>query len=397
MMTHITTILQMVAQSFLHTWPYLLLTIPLAVAVQMTGAARYIKKALNASPFIAIMLATLLGAFSPFCSCGVIPVIASLLIGGVPLGPVMSFWIASPSMDVEVFFLSVAALNWDLAVWRMTATLLLSFSAGLITHLLMDKGWLGKNILRSQTAPTRSSWGEHLIRWGQTTWTGMSDGLRTLLPQAVPIPAMQTACCDSTTNVDSDFPPAVAQPVACGCRATMLPAQESVEAEPAACGTCQTQAAETAGACGSGCGCGTQSASQSKRLVQETLKAVTMVVKFMTLAFFLNAVIALYVPEAWIAGLVGKNHPFAVLNAALIGIPAYTSNLTALPMIGGLLGQGMNPGAALAFLIAGPTTTLPAMAAVWGLTTRRVFALYVGFSFFGALLVGTLYNLLAIL
>ena len=63
--------------------------------------------------------------------------------------------------------------------------------------------------------------------------------------------------------------------------------------------------------------------------------------------------------------------------AALLGVPIYTSNLAALPMVGGLLAQGMNPAAALAFLVAGPTTTIPAMAAVWGLVSRRVFALYV--------------------
>jgi uncharacterized protein len=30
-------------ESFLHIWPYLVVTIPLAVAVQMSGAAKYIK------------------------------------------------------------------------------------------------------------------------------------------------------------------------------------------------------------------------------------------------------------------------------------------------------------------------------------------------------------------
>jgi hypothetical protein len=62
-------------------------------------------------------------------------------------------------------------------------------------------------------------------------------------------------------------------------------------------------------------------------------------------------------------------------------------------MISGLLAQGLNPGAALAFLIAGPTTTLPAMAAVWGLTTRRVFFLYLSFVLVGALVFGYFYNL----
>ncbi len=41
-------------------------------------------------------------------------------------------------------------------------------------------------------------------------------------------------------------------------------------------------------------------------------------------------------------------------------------------MVSGLLTQGMSPAAALAFLIAGPTTTLPAMAAVWSLVPHRM-------------------------
>ena len=58
-----------------------------------------------------------------------------------------------------------------------------------------------------------------------------------------------------------------------------------------------------------------------------------------------------------------------------------------------LLAQGMNPAAALAFLISGPITTLPAMAAVRGLTTRRVFALYVAFALIGAVVAGYAYSL----
>ena len=120
-----------------------------------------------------------------------------------------------------------------------------------------------------------------------------------------------------------------------------------------------------------------------------------MVIKFMALAFFLEALITLYIPSEWIAGLAGHQNPFAILTAALIGVPVYTSNLAALPMVSGLLTQGMNPAAGLAFLIAGPTTTLPAMAAVWGLATRRVFALYVSFSLIGAVVLGYIYSLVS--
>lgn len=121
-----------------------------------------------------------------------------------------------------------------------------------------------------------------------------------------------------------------------------------------------------------------------------------MVIKFMALAFFLEALIILYVPQEWITSALGQKNPLAITFAAILGVPTYTSSLTALPMISGLLTQGMNPAAALAFLIAGPTTTLPAMAAVWPLVARRVFGLYVTYCLAGAVLTGYFYRLAAI-
>jgi uncharacterized membrane protein YraQ (UPF0718 family) len=57
----------------------------------------------------------------------------------------------------------------------------------------------------------------------------------------------------------------------------------------------------------------------------------------------------------------------------------------------------MNPAAALAFLVAGPVTTLPAMAAVWPLVVSRVFVLYVSFALAGAVLIGYIYSIVTAL
>ena len=156
-MSHITAILDYIVDSFIHIWPYLLITIPIAVAVQMSGAAKYINRAFTARPLIAIVLATAVGAFSPLCSCSVVPVVAAMLIGGVPLAPVMSFWLASPSMDPEIFFLTVSSLGWELAIWRLAATLSLSLGGGYVTQLLVQRDWLGANFLRmNQSTQTRT-------------------------------------------------------------------------------------------------------------------------------------------------------------------------------------------------------------------------------------------------
>lgn len=368
-------IIQFMLNAFLHVWPYLLITIPLAVAVQMSGASKYIQRAFAAQPMVAIFLATAVGAFSPFCSCGVIPVVATLLIGGVPLAPVMSFWIASPSMDPEVFFLSVATIGWELAVWRLAATLVLSLSAGFITHFIIQQGWLDTEILRSRKPTSVQSYRALLNQ----SWQRLK---RYLTPSPVlgfaagnTALATETACCDSSAEISltDSWQPAAVNPMpasgcgSSGCSSTVTPATES--------------------------SCSLKPPSFRQRLLDETWSASLMVAKFMALAFFLEALIILYIPSEWIAGLLGQQNQWAILMAALIGVPVYTTELTALPMVSGLLAQGMNPGAALAFLIAGPTTTLPAMAAVWGLTTRRVFFLYISFVLFGAIVFGYLYSL----
>lgn len=382
MLDQIVAIARLMVDSFFHIWPYLLVTIPLAVAVQMTGAAKHIDRAFKARPVVAIFLATAVGAFSPFCSCGVVPVVAALLIGGVPLAPVMSFWIASPSMDPEAFFLSVATLGWELAVWRLAATLVLSLSAGLLTHLVVRQGWLGQQIMRArQTPPARPAWERLRSGWRQ---------LRLAVSGVFSLTALRSV------RILSSHTPLAPEVACCGTMGTgsQVPHQLTAAPAPLPASSCSLDGGP-AGCAGSAEGglCSVEPASFWRRLFLETWSATWMVAKFMVLAFFLSALIQLYVPEDWVAGVLGSQNRWAIPLAALLGVPAYTSTLTALPMMSGLLAQGMAPSATLSFLIAGPTTTLPAMAAVWGLASRRVFALYVSFSLVGAVVLGYLYHL----
>jgi len=101
-----------------------------------------------------------------------------------------------------------------------------------------------------------------------------------------------------------------------------------------------------------------------------------------------------YVPQETIAGVLGGGSALAVPIAALVGLPLYMNEMGALPVVSGLLKSGMQPGAAIAFLVAGPVTTVPAMAAVWGVVRPRVFFLYVGVGLVGAVLLGLLTNML---
>jgi uncharacterized membrane protein YraQ (UPF0718 family) len=112
----------------------------------------------------------------------------------------------------------------------------------------------------------------------------------------------------------------------------------------------------------------------------------------MGVAFLLEAMILRYVPQGLIASRLGAQSAWSVPLATLIGIPMYTTNLTSLGLVSGLLQRGMSGGAALAFLIGGAVTTLPAMSAVYGIVRWRVFGLYLGFCISGALLSGFLFQ-----
>jgi uncharacterized membrane protein YraQ (UPF0718 family) len=62
-------------------------------------------------------------------------------------------------------------------------------------------------------------------------------------------------------------------------------------------------------------------------------------------------------------------------KATAIGIPVYTPGVGAISVLEGSLSSGMSRGAALAFLVAGPVTTTPAMTAVFVLVMRQTFAI----------------------
>ncbi len=369
MINHILSIAQYIYESFLHTWPYLLITIPIAVAVKMSGASKYIHRAFTAQPVMAIILATIVGAFSPLCSCSVIPVVAALLIGGVPLAPVMSFWLASPSMDPEIFFLSVSTLGMELAIWRLAATLIMSLCGGFITLFLGKRGWLGTKILRGERSTKVRTISELLKGTWQYAMTSFGTALALKSQTRMNISGGAIALSQEPSVIESGS--------SCGCATCSNGDNDAGEA-------LQTNLKDIA-----------QETKSTfwKKLALETWAAITMVMKFMVMAWFLGALIKLFVPETWITSTLGEDNPWVIITAAILGIPVYTSNLTAMPLVGGLLGQGMHPAAALAFLIAGPTTTLPAMSAVWGLVNRKVFALYICISLLGAILLGYIYGL----
>lgn len=67
------------------------------------------------------------------------------------------------------------------------------------------------------------------------------------------------------------------------------------------------------------------------------------------------------IPSQWIAAAVGGNSLFANFFASFAGAFMYFATLTEVPILQGLIGNGMGKGPALALLLSGPALSLPNM------------------------------------
>ncbi|HEY0847948.1 MAG TPA: permease [Noviherbaspirillum sp.] len=129
--------------------PWLALSVLVAAYAKASRADSLVARAFTGSPARMIVLASLFGALSPFCSCGVVPIIACLLGAGVPLAPVMAFWMSSPLMDPNMFIVTAASLGMEFAVIKTIAAIVMGLMSGAATHWLASRG-LFSQVLRSE-------------------------------------------------------------------------------------------------------------------------------------------------------------------------------------------------------------------------------------------------------
>mgnify|MGYP000583780327 CR=1 FL=1 len=118
-------------------------------------------------------------------------------------------------------------------------------------------------------------------------------------------------------------------------------------------------------------------------------------IKWLTLAYVIEALMLHYIPADMIAGVLGGDGIMPILLGALVGAPAYLNGYAAVPLVAALLAQGMTQGAAMSFVIAGGVSCIPAAIAVWALVKPRVFMAYLGFALIGAMIAGLAWQAVA--
>lgn len=100
------------------------------------------------------------------------------------------------------------------------------------------------------------------------------------------------------------------------------------------------------------------------------------------------------IPKDWIYTLVGGNSLFSNFFASITGAFMYFATLTEIPILQGLINNGMGKGPALALLLAGPALSLPNMLVIRGVIGTQKTIVYVTLVIIMATISGLIYGTL---
>ncbi|MDF1736859.1 MAG: permease [Minwuia sp.] len=142
-------VLVFVGRSLVAVAPLVIPGILLAAWIMASGAGDSIARLFAGRMVQVIILASAIGAITPVCGVTVLPLMAGLLAAGVPLAPVMAFWLSSPITDPAMLALTAATLGPEFAVGKTLAAFALGIWGGAITATLTRRHWATSPLRRN--------------------------------------------------------------------------------------------------------------------------------------------------------------------------------------------------------------------------------------------------------
>lgn len=106
-------------------------TATLAFYVKQTLSFARLRKGFARHPGLGgNIIAAFLGAATPFCTCTAVPLFLGMLEAEVPLGPAVSFLLASPTINLGAVILLLVVFGWRITLFYASACLLAAVIIG---------------------------------------------------------------------------------------------------------------------------------------------------------------------------------------------------------------------------------------------------------------------------
>jgi uncharacterized membrane protein YraQ (UPF0718 family) len=336
----------------------------IAVFVSQASVMKYLGARANKA--LAYGVASVSGGILAVCSCTVLPLFAGISRMGAGLGPATTFLYAGPAVNVLAIVLTARVLGPELGIARALGAVIFAVVIGLLMHLIFRREELEKAAAQAALPEPEvrrplwqnavffaamvailvfANWGRPTVesgawfaiwsaKWQLTAFFGLAlgltlvawFGLRWWLVALVAVPT--------------------------GAAAAVLPGHPEIAVTVAVVGLSWV-IGRTPGELEDWLDA---SWGFAKQILPLLLAGVA--VAGLLLGRPGNEGL---IPSEWVSGAVGGNSLWANLFAAVAGAFMYFATLTEVPILQGLVGNGMGKGPALALLLAGPALSLPNM------------------------------------
>lgn len=367
----------------------------IAVFVSQASVMKYLGA--KANKVLSYGVASVSGTILAVCSCTVLPLFAGIYRMGAGLGPATAFLYSGPAINVLAIVLTARVLGIELGIARAVGAIVFSIVIGLLMHLIYRREETAKvNAQMAMPEPEveRPLWKNGLYfaamvailvfaNWGkpdETTgfwylvysykWIITSiaaAGLGAMLIfwfKLSKIPIILTAL--FTAIIALIFP-----------HEPLLPFSAAVVGLSIITSRREDESGEWF----------SQTWGFAKQILPLLFGGVLIAGLLLGRPGFEGII-----PSQWISGSVGGNSLGANLFASVAGAFMYFATLTEVPILQGLIGNGMGKGPALALLLAGPALSLPNMLVIRSIMGTKKTIVFVALVVIMATLSGMIYG-----
>lgn len=368
----------------------------ISVFVSQNAVIKYLGA--SAKKWVAYAVASVSGTILAVCSCTVLPLFSGIHKRGAGLGPAIAFLYSGPAINILAIILTARILGAELGIARVVGAVLFSVVIGYTMHLIYRKEEQAKaeaQMAMPEPEESRPIWQTAIhfftlililifVNWGRPdtnagTWhfiftnkwliTGIL-GLGLVLSLIYIIKIKLSHVIFATVPVIALailFPenPIVAFTTAVITLSIILSINDG---EPS------------------------EWMSASWGFAKQILPLLAMGV--LVAGFLLGGPEngQGVIPNRWIASLVGGNSVFSNFFASIAGAFMYFATLTEVPILQGLIANGMGKGPALALLLAGPALSLPNMLVIRSVIGTQKTLVYVSLVVVMATISGMIYG-----